>query len=110
VVASATSFAALGLSLFIATLARTAEQATIAAGGTNIILGALGGIMVPKQVMPVAMQPITRFSPMGWGLDAFLEVFARQATVGGVLLPSLALAGFGLVTLALGVQRLRMAA
>jgi ABC-2 type transport system permease protein len=110
VVASATSFAALGLSLFIATLARTAEQATIAAGGTNIILGALGGIMVPKQVMPVAMQPITRFSPMGWGLDAFLDVFARQATVGGVLLPSLALAGFGLVTLALGVQRLRMAA
>lgn len=110
VVASATSFAALGLSLFIATLARTAEQATIAAGGTNIILGALGGIMVPKQVMPVAMQPITKFSPMGWGLDAFLDVFARQATVGGVLLPSLALVGFGVVALVLGVQRLRTAA
>lgn len=108
VVASATSFAALGMSLFIATLARTAEQATIAAGGTNIILGALGGIMVPKQVMPMAMQPITNLSPMGWGLDAFLDVFARQATLGSVIPGCLALVGFGLVALALGVHRLRV--
>jgi ABC-2 type transport system permease protein len=105
-VASATSIAALGLALLVASLARTAEQATIGAGGANIILGALGGIMVPKQVMPAAMQPITRLSPMGWGLDAFVDVFARQATVAAVVIECAALVAFGLVALALGVHRL----
>jgi ABC-2 type transport system permease protein len=106
-VASATSIAALGLSLLIASLARTAEQATIVAGGTNIILGALGGVMVPKQVMPAAMQSITKLSPMGWGLDAFVDVFARQATIADVAAACAALVGFGVLSLALGVRRLR---
>jgi ABC-2 type transport system permease protein len=105
-VASATSIAALGLALLVASLARTAEQATVGAGGANIILGALGGIMVPKQVMPAAMQPITRLSPMGWGLDAFVDVFARQATVAAVAIECAALVAFGLVALTLGVHRL----
>ena len=109
-VASATSFAALGLALLVASLARTAEQATIAAGGANIILGALGGIMVPKQVMPAAMQSITKLSPMGWGLDAFVDVFARQAGVADVALGSLTLVAFGAITLALGVGRLQRVA
>jgi len=109
-VASATSFAALGLALLVASIARTAEQATIGAGGANIILGALGGIMVPKQVMPAAMQPVTRLSPMGWGLDAFVDVFARQATSADVAIECAALVVFGLAALALGVHRLRRVA
>jgi len=109
-VATATSIAALGLSLFIASFARTSEQATIVAGGINIILGALGGIMVPKQVMPAAMQSITKLSPMGWGLDAFVDVFARQATSAGVVVECVALVAFGTVALALGVIRLDRAA
>ena len=109
-VATATSIAALGLSLLIATFARTSEQATILAGGINIILGALGGIMVPKQVMPAAMQPITKLSPMGWGLDAFVDVFARQATSADVAIECAALVAFGAVALALGVIRLGRAA
>ena len=108
VVASATSLAALGLALLIASFARTSEQATIAAGGTNIVLGALGGIMVPKQVMPAAMQTITQLSPMGWGLDAFVDVFTRQASVGSVWAQCVALGLFGVATLALGVRRLRI--
>ena len=109
-VATATSIAALGLSLLIASFARTSEQATILAGGINIILGALGGIMVPKQVMPAAMQPITKLSPMGWGLDAFVDVFARQATSADVAIECGALVAFGAAALALGVIRLGRAA
>lgn len=106
-VISATSVAALGLALLVAALARTAEQATIAAGGTNIILGALGGIMVPKQVMPAAMQSITQLSPMGWGLDAFVDVFARRASLVEIAPACGALVAFGLVALAIGARRLR---
>jgi ABC-2 type transport system permease protein len=104
---AATSCAALGLALAIATLARTTEQATIAAGGVNIVLGALGGIMVPKQVMPAAMQPVTAVSPMAWALDAFVDVFARQAAAPDVLAPAAALVAFGSAALALGAWRLR---
>jgi ABC-2 type transport system permease protein len=107
VVASATSFAALGLSLLIASLAQTAEQATIGAGGANIILGALGGIMVPKQVMPGAMQSVTKLSPMGWALDGFVDVFARQGGLADIAIECAALVLFGIVTLALGVRRLQ---
>jgi ABC-2 type transport system permease protein len=109
-VATSTSIAALGLSLLIASFARTSEQATVVAGGINIILGALGGIMVPKQVMPAAMQSITELSPMGWGLDAFVDVFARQATSAGVVVGCVALVAFGAAALALGVIRLDRAA
>lgn len=106
-VASATSVAALGLAQLIATLARTTEQATIAIGGLNIVLGALGGVMVPKQVMPLAMQPATALSPMAWGLDAFVDVFARGATAVEVLAPCAALVAFGCAALLLGVWRLQ---
>jgi len=106
-VASATSAAALGLALLIATFARTTEQATVAAGGLNIVLGALGGIMVPKQVMPAAMQSATQLSPMAWGLDAFIDVFARHATAVEVVPQCAALIAFGLVALAAGAWRLK---
>jgi len=56
------------------------------------------------------MQPITKLSPMGWGLDGFVDVFARQAGVAEVALGALALVAFGVVTLLFGVQRLRRAA
>lgn len=105
-VASATSFAALGLAMLIATLARTSEQATIAAGGANILLGALGGIMVPKQVMPASMQAVTQLSPMGWGLEAFVDVFARQAGAADVVMSCAALMLFGGIALGVGVRRL----
>jgi len=63
---------------------------------------------VPKQVMPAAMQAITQLSPMGWGLDAFVDVFARQASIGSVWAQCVALGSFGVATLALGVRRLRI--
>lgn len=72
-----TSLAALALASLVATVARTVEQATVASGGLNILLAALGGIMIPAFVMPPALQAITRLSPMNWALSGFLEVLVR---------------------------------
>jgi hypothetical protein len=47
---------------------------------------------------------------MGWGLDAFVDVFARQATSAGVVVECVSLVAFGAVALALGVIRLDRAA
>jgi len=74
---SAISMAAICFALFIANISKTTEEATSIGGVTNIILAALGGIMVPKFVMPQFMQDITLYSPMSWGLEGLLEIFVR---------------------------------
>lgn len=74
---SAISIAAICFALFIANISKTTEEATSIGGVINIIFAALGGIMVPKFVMPEFMQNITSYSPMSWGLEGLLEIFVR---------------------------------
>lgn len=90
------SLAAIGTSMLIAVMAATVEQATTIGGIINILLGAIGGIMVPKFYMPQVMQELAAVSPMSWGLEGFLDIFLRGLGAGAVLPESLALAGFGL--------------
>lgn len=99
--ASAASIAAIGYALLVAVMVRTTEQATTIGGISNIIFAALGGVMVPKVVMPDFMQAATDFSPMAWGLDGFLAVLVRQAGVLDVLPNALALLLFGAAMLIL---------
>ncbi len=106
-ITAAVSFGALSVALLIASLARTTEQATTIGGVMNIIFGALGGIMVPKFVMPGFMQHLADLSPMSWGLEGFLDIFLRNGGVAEVLPKCLALSIFGLVMLTLTVIVLR---
>ena len=94
-IAASVSFSAISVALLIASLARTTEQATTIGGVLNIIFGALGGIMVPKFVMPGFMQEIAHLSPMSWGLEGFLDIFLRNGNVSDVLPESLSLLVFG---------------
>lgn len=98
-IAGSVSFSAISVALLIASLAKTTEQATTIGGVLNIIFGALGGIMVPKFVMPGFMQEIARLSPMSWGLEGFLDIFLRNGTLSDVLPESLSLLLFGTVML-----------
>lgn len=103
VVAGATSLAAIGLAMLVATVARTSVQA-IALGGTlNLVFGALGGIMVPKAVMPLQMQTATAASPMSWALEGFWDILLRGGTPVDAWPECAALCIFGLVALALAV-------
>jgi hypothetical protein len=79
--ATALSLCALGLALLIAVCSSTTEQATLLGGTGNIILAALGGIMIPKFIMPAAMQSIAQWSPMSWGLEGFLDVLLRSGSL-----------------------------
>lgn len=73
----AISISAICFALFIANISKTTEEATSIGGVMNIIFAALGGIMVPKFIMPEFMQNITSYSPMSWGLEGLLEIFVR---------------------------------
>ncbi len=102
-ISASVSFGAVALALFIATLARTTEQATTIGGVLNIIFGALGGVMVPTFVMPLFMQKLANLSPMSWGMEGFLDIFLREGSTVDVLPESLALFLFGVFMLTLTV-------
>lgn len=103
VITTGVSIAALGYGLLIATVAQTTDQAVTMGGAGNIVLGAIGGIMVPRFIMPEAMQNLALLSPMSWGLDGFLDILLRQGGVTQVLPEFAALAVFGLSALGLAL-------
>lgn len=82
--AASIALATSSLGLLLAALARSSEQALLLGGGINIILAAIGGIMVPKSVMPEAMRQLAEVSPMSWALDAFLTLLVGHGSLNDV--------------------------
>lgn len=105
--ALALSIAAVGISSLIAVSAHTSEQATTIGGILNILLGAIGGVMVPKFIMPPMMQELAQISPMSWGLDAFLDILLRSAKLQDVMPNVVLLSLFGIALLILSMIILR---
>ncbi|MDB5957024.1 ABC transporter permease [Ramlibacter sp.] len=81
----ATSTAAVGLALLIASGTRNFEHAAALGGGLNVVLGAIAGVMVPRVLMPPAMQTFSAWSPMGWALDGMQSVFLGTPSAGEIL-------------------------
>lgn len=100
-VALCLSLAAVSWALLVATLVRTTEQATVMGGVGNILMGAIGGIMVPRFVMPAEMRVWTNLSPMAWGLDAFHAVMLRGSGWMGLMPGALRLLLFAGIALTL---------
>ena len=103
-VSLALSLSAIGLSMLIAVIVESVEQATTIGGIINILLGAIGGVMVPKFIMPDFMQTFSNVSPMSWGLEGFLDVLLRREVISAVLPEVAALTLFGIVLLAMAVM------
>jgi ABC-2 type transport system permease protein len=99
VMSTALSFTTLGLALLVAVSSETTEQATLLSGTGNIVLAALGGIMVPKFVMPAAMQHIASWSPMSWGLEGFLDLLLRQGGLRAIAPEALGLTALGVTSI-----------
>jgi len=98
-ISAATSCAAIGLALFLATISQTAEQASTLGGIINVLFGAIGGLMAPKFLMPDFMQRLAIVSPMSWGLDGFLKIFVKGDGVWAVAGESAMLFLFGLAAM-----------
>jgi ABC-2 type transport system permease protein len=95
----AISLAAVSLALTVACLVSTHAQAATLGPILNVLMAALGGVMVPLFVMPPVMQKIAAYSPMNWGLDGLLDVLLRNGDVASVLSPVGRLAGFSTLML-----------
>jgi ABC-2 type transport system permease protein len=95
VVAGAVSLAATGYGIMLGTFCRTYEQASMFGSISVVAASAIGGVMVPVYAMPEVMQKISLISPVGWGLEAFLDIFVRGSDLSAVIGELLALISFG---------------
>jgi ABC-2 type transport system permease protein len=98
IIALSAALAACGYGILLGTMARTYEQASSFGAVSVVIAAAIGGIMVPVFAMPSLMQKISLFSPLSWGLNAFLDVFVRGGNIRSVLSDVTLLVLFFLVT------------
>ncbi|WP_018609880.1 ABC transporter permease [Uliginosibacterium gangwonense] len=96
-VLTSTSLAAIGFALMLACLVRTHAQASTLGPMCNILMAAIGGVMVPSFVMPAIMQTAAHFSPMNWALEGLLQVLLRGGDLAAVLPYATRLAGFALL-------------
>jgi ABC-2 type transport system permease protein len=84
VVVASAALAAAGYGILLGTIARTYEQASMFGAVSVVIAAAIGGIMVPVYAMPKLMQQISRFSPLAWGQNALVDLFARNGSAQSV--------------------------
>ena len=106
---SAAVIAALGISMVVATLARTVNQA----GNLNAIvalsLSAVGGVFIPLSQAPEILVNISLITPHAWFLRAIDTLSGPNPTLVSIL-PSLGvLTGIGVALGAIGLLRARRA-
>jgi ABC-2 type transport system permease protein len=107
VITLAVSLAATSLGLLLAAIARTEAQAN----GIGLILilvsAMLGGVMVPRFVMPGFMQHIGWISPHAWGLEAYQDVLMRDGGFSAILPDVAVLLLFAAIFFSIAVWRFR---
>jgi ABC-type multidrug transport system permease subunit len=73
-----------------------------------LVMGMVGGCMVPRLVMPPAMQKFGLAVPHGWALDGYYDVLVREGTSIADVAPSLtALLLFGTAFATIGLALFR---
>ncbi len=105
----ATSLAAMGVALIVASLARTESQ--VAVYGTLLVLalaGISGSLMGDRDLMPEAMQHFSLLTPHAWALDAYRQLLASPTPNLSIVAQSCAvLAAYGAGLVLIGGLLLR---
>ncbi len=102
-----TSFAAVGLSVLVASIARTETQVAVYGTLIVLILGGVSGSLMPRDLMPEQMKQISLITPHAWALDAYAQLLASASPdVGAVLTSCAALVAFGLAFTAIAWWRM----
>jgi ABC-2 type transport system permease protein len=105
VVAFATCLVLLGV--MITALCRTVQQASALAFGGLVLFGAIGGALVPYEVLPRWARTIAPATPTYWAMRGFRSVILDGRGFSGVLLPVTVLLAMGALFLAVSVARFR---
>jgi len=98
------SLAAIGFGLMVGSFANTHGQAATFGSVMVVILALLGGIFVPVHMLPEVMKKISSISPLRWGTDAFLGVFARYQGIEAIWPELCLLTGFFFISILLTLR------
>ena len=107
VMSAALALVATGLGIALAGVARSETQGTGLAVIVVLTTSALGGVMVPRFIMPEAMQQIGNITPQAWAIQGYQDILVRGQGLGGVWLESGMLLIFAAVFTAIGIWRFR---
>jgi ABC-2 type transport system permease protein len=103
----AASLTATGLGLMLSALAKTAEQIGGLGSLLVITMAALGGVMVPRFVMPSFMQTLGLITPHAWALTAYQDILMRGYGLAQILPECEVLAGFAAVFFGVALWRFK---
>jgi ABC-2 type transport system permease protein len=95
-----------GIMMLICTLGRTEQSAGAAAWAILMIMGMLGGAMMPLAFMPSWLRRFSHISPAKWGILAIEGAIWRKFTLLEMITPCLILLAIGTVAFSLGVLML----
>lgn len=96
-----------GLTMLISTLGRTEQSVGAAGWAILMIMGMLGGAMLPLIFMPSWLRPFSHISPVKWSIFALEGAIWRNFTILEMLTPCLILLAIGTAAFILGVLSLR---
>ena len=98
--------AATGLGVAIAGLARTYTQATSWGGLALLLMGLLGGIFFPVELLPIPLRALSRATYFYWAMDGYLRL-SRGEGAEAIWLHLAILATMGGLLFLVGSRRLR---
>ncbi len=99
---------AVSLGLLFAAVGGSERQLGAFGSVVLLVMGILGGCMLPRLLMPPEMQAVGLAVPHGWALDGYYDVLVRTGTGLAEVAPSVgALLGFGTIFALLGIAMFR---
>jgi ABC-2 type transport system permease protein len=93
--------------LAAAALLGTVQQLNAVTNLGTMVLGGLGGALVPVHELPKWVQPIAPVSPVNWAMEGYRDVILDGAGVADVLPSLAAMSGLALLLAAVALARLR---
>jgi len=98
---------ATGAAMLVGVFSNNPDQAGALGVMAGMLLGALGGAMVPLEVFPEPAHTIAYLTPHAWAIQGLREVALRDGTVADVLLELAVLGVYAAALMALGTWRFR---
>ncbi len=102
------AIAVASLSTLLGSIARDPGQASSLGWILGMVLAALGGCWWPSEVMPRWLWTAAHLLPTAWAMDGFHSLISFGHGLAEVVVPSLALLGFGVFFTILGARFLQV--
>jgi ABC-2 type transport system permease protein len=95
------------LGVLVTALCHTLQQANAVAFGGLVLFGAIGGALVPINVLPAWARSVAPVTPTYWAMRGFRSIIFTGSGVSGVVLPTVILLAMGAAFAAISLFRFR---